>query len=67
MGTVKHISSAFQSSLKPGTVISGSQVIRIPANQSIVANANQLQQLQMPGGQVIIVIVVKSRKKLSAH
>lgn len=44
----------FQSSLKPGTVLGSGQVIRIPANQSIMAGSNQVHQIQMPGRQVRI-------------
>lgn len=43
---------SLQSSLKPGTVLGSSQVIRIPANQNLVSASNQVHQIQMPGRQV---------------
>ncbi|XP_012268042.2 protein lin-54 homolog [Athalia rosae] len=49
-----------QSSLKPGTVLGGSQVIRIPANQNLVSSSNQVHQIQMPGRQVQYVRLVST-------
>ncbi|XP_066594732.1 protein lin-54 homolog [Prorops nasuta] len=49
-----------QSSLKPGTVLGSGQVIRIPANQSIVTGSNQVHQIQMPGRQVQYVRLVST-------
>ncbi|XP_012278286.1 protein lin-54 homolog isoform X2 [Orussus abietinus] len=49
-----------QSSLKPGTVLGSGQVIRIPANQSIVSGGNQIHQIQMPGRQVQYVRLVST-------
>lgn len=48
-----------QSSLKPGAVLGGGQVIRIPANQNIVTS-NQVHQIQMPGRQVQYVRLVST-------
>ncbi|XP_046734294.1 protein lin-54 homolog [Diprion similis] len=49
-----------QSSLKPGTLLGNSQVIRIPANQNIVSGPNQVHQIQMPGRQVQYVRLVST-------
>lgn len=49
-----------QSSLKPGTVLGSSQVIRIPANQNLVGSSNQVHQIQMPGRQVQYVRLVST-------
>ncbi|KAH0954715.1 hypothetical protein HN011_007734 [Eciton burchellii] len=49
-----------QSSLKPGTVLGSGQVIRIPANQSIVTGSNQVHQIQMPGRQVQYVRLIST-------
>ncbi|RLU26383.1 hypothetical protein DMN91_000177 [Ooceraea biroi] len=48
------------SSLKPGTVLGSGQVIRIPANQSIVTGSNQVHQIQMPGRQVQYVRLIST-------
>ena len=48
-----------QSALKPGTVLSTGQVIRIPANQNIVG-PNQVHQIQMPGRPVQYVRLVST-------
>lgn len=45
--------------MKPGTVLGGGQVIRIPANQNIVTS-NQVHQIQMPGRQVQYVRLVST-------
>ncbi|XP_077271969.1 protein lin-54 homolog isoform X2 [Temnothorax americanus] len=49
-----------QGSLKPGNVLGGGQVIRIPANQNIVTGSNQLHQIQMSGRQVQYVRLVST-------
>lgn len=48
-----------QSALKPGSVVSSGQIIRIPANQNIVTS-NQLHQIQVPGRQVQYVRLVST-------
>jgi hypothetical protein len=48
-------------------VLGSGQVIRIPANQSIVTGSNQVHQIQMPGRQVHIYIHAYARTRAHTH